>query len=187
MASAAVATLAGDDEHFIQTGIGWVIGDLSKTHPDVAATLVERHPEQLSPEVIRRRTRLLPRHAAYRSSWNGPPIPEHKPFLRGLVARRDGRIRVRLATEAQPAGNENHDPDDPWSAPTNWVETLRYDVLRPDGAYMGGVAPPGEFRPYPRPVFDGDPVWAVTRDEVGVERVARYRIVVAGEDAQVTR
>ncbi len=32
--------------------------------------------------------------------------------------------------------------------------------------------------------FDGDLVWAVTRDELGVERVVSYRIVVAGEGAQ---
>ena len=117
-------------------------------------------------------------------SWNGPPIPEHKPFFQGLAAGRDGRIWVRLATEAQPVENENHDPENPLSVPTNWVESLRYDVFEPDGTYLGVVVPPDEFQPYPHPIFDGDLVWAVTRDELGVERVVRFRIVVAGEDVQ---
>lgn len=113
-------------------------------------------------------------------SWNGPPIPERKPFFQGLVAGRDGRIWVRLAAEARPVENESHDPENPWSVPTNWVESLRYDVFEPDGAYLGVVAPPDGFQPHPHPVFDGDLVWAVTRDEVGVERVVRYRIVAGG-------
>ena len=29
---------------------------------------------------------------------------------------------------------------------------------------------------FPAPVFDSDNVWAVTEDELGVERVVRYRI-----------
>jgi hypothetical protein len=40
------------------------------------------------------------------------------------------------------------------------------------------VATPEGFSSYPNPVFEGDHVWAVTRDELGVQRVVRYRIVV---------
>ena len=36
---------------------------------------------------------------------------------------------------------------------------------------------PDGFKAYPAPVFDGDRVWAVTRDELGVQRVVRYRNV----------
>ena len=112
--------------------------------------------------------------------WNGPPIPQHKPFYRELLAGRDGRIWVWLATEARPVENEYHDPEDPSSRPVIWREPLRYDVFEPDGTYLGVVVPPDEFTPYVNPVFDGDHVWAVTRDELGVQRVVRFRIEVGG-------
>ena len=113
-------------------------------------------------------------------SWDGPPIPEHKPFFQQLLTGRDGRIWVRLVTEAHAVQDEDHDPADPTPAPVTWVEPLRYDVFEPDGTYLGVVAPPDEFWPYVVPVFDGDLVWGVTRDELGVERVVRYRIEVGG-------
>ncbi len=113
-------------------------------------------------------------------SWDGPSIPEHKPFYQQLLAGRDGRIWVRLWTEAHAVEDEDHDPNDPSPAPVTWVEPLRYDVFEPDGTYLGVVAPPDDFTPFVNPVFDGDNVWAVTRDGLGVERVVRYRIVVGG-------
>ena len=113
-------------------------------------------------------------------SWDGPSIPEHKPFYRQLLAGRDGRIWVRLWTEGHRVENEDHDPEDPRSTAVTWTESLRYDVFEPDGTYLGVVAPPDGFTPYVDPVFDGNHVWAVTRDELGVERVVRFRIVVGG-------
>ncbi len=111
-------------------------------------------------------------------SWNGPPIPDHKPFYQELLAGRDGRIWVRLETAGSPVENEDHHPENPYSMPVNWVEPVRYDVFEPDGTYLGVVLPPDEFEPFPRPVFDGDYVWAVTEDELGVERVVRFRITI---------
>ena len=114
-------------------------------------------------------------------SWTGPPIPEHKPFYRGLLAGRDGRIWVRLVTESHAVENDNYDPENPFSTQVIWREPLRYDVFESDGTYLGVVVPPDGFSPYPNPVFDGDHMWAVTRDELGVERVVRYRIVVGDQ------
>lgn len=111
--------------------------------------------------------------------WDGPAIPEHKPFFRGLAAGRDGRIWVLLSTEGRPVENAYHDPDDPGSFPVTWEEDIRYDVFEPDGTYLGVVAAPEGFYGS-APVFSGDRVWAVTRDEQGVERVVRYRIRVGG-------
>ena len=113
-------------------------------------------------------------------TWNGPPIPEHKPFFQELLAGRDGRIWVRLTTEGYPVENEDHDPEDPSSQPVIWEESTRYDVFEPDGTYLGVVVPPDDFSPYTKPVFDGDHVWGVTRDELGIERVVRFRIEVDG-------
>ena len=111
-------------------------------------------------------------------SWNGPPIPDYKPFFQELLAGRDGRIWVRLSVEGESVENENYDPNNPFSQPILWREAIRYDVFEPDGTYLGVVVPPEDFDNQPLPVFDGDYVWAVTTDELGVERVVRYRIVV---------
>lgn len=66
-----IAALAGERERFIQTGIGWVVSDMSKAHPEVAAALVERHFDDLSAEVVRRHTRYLPGHEGYRERKRG--------------------------------------------------------------------------------------------------------------------
>ena len=60
-----VAALVNQKERFIQTGIGWVISDLSKSFPHLAEAMVERHFDDLSTEVIRRHTKRLPKHRAY--------------------------------------------------------------------------------------------------------------------------
>ena len=138
------------------------------------------------PPPVRKEERALMRRSIESSmrntqpdwNWNGPAIPDHKPFFYELLAGRDGRIWVRVATGANAVENQNHDPDNPSSTPVVWKEPLRYDVFEPDGTYLGAVAPPDGFEYYKAPVFDGDHVWAVTQDELGVERVVRYRIVV---------
>lgn len=116
-------------------------------------------------------------------TWDGPPIPDHKPPFSALHAGRDGRIWVLLATAHNIVENEDHDPSDPRSQPVTFQIRGRYDVFESDGTYLGTVEAPAEFSGYPRPVFDGDYVWAVARDELGIERVVRYRIVVEGRTA----
>ena len=112
-------------------------------------------------------------------SWNGPPVPDTKPPFRGLAVGRDGRIWVQLWTEARPVVNEDHDPDNPRSEPVTWVSPVRYDVFEPDGVYLGALAAPDGFLVSPaEPIFDGENVWAVTQDVLGVQRVVRYRIVI---------
>lgn len=112
-------------------------------------------------------------------NWTGPAIPDTKPPFTGLVAGRDGRIWVQLSTEAQPVVNDAHDPDNPRSKPVTWESPVRYDTFEPDGTYLGTLGTPRGFLVGPaEPIFDGDHVWSVTRDELGVQRVVRYRIAV---------
>ena len=113
-------------------------------------------------------------------SWDGPPIPDHKPPFRGLSAGSDGRIWVSLWTEAQQVANEDHEPTNPESSPFTWVEPLRYDVFEADGTYLGAVIPPEGFSLSAPPVFDRSFVWAVEKGELDVQRVVRYRIALPG-------
>ena len=111
-------------------------------------------------------------------TWDGPSIPDTKPPFTGLYPGRDGRIWVRVATEAQEVENEDHDPESPFSTPFVWRSPLRFDVFEADGTYLGAVNPPEDFSANPFPVFDGDDVWAVSRDDLGIQRVVRYRITL---------
>ncbi|MCY4572038.1 MAG: hypothetical protein OXF01_04485 [Gemmatimonadetes bacterium] len=96
--------------------------------------------------------------------WNGPPIPETKPVFKRLHSGRDGRIWVELTGLG--------DASDP-----SIGERVRFDVFEPNGTYLGAVNAPADFMASINPVFDGDYVWAVTRGELDVQRVVRYRIV----------
>lgn len=109
-------------------------------------------------------------------SWDGPAVPDHKPAFRGLHAGSNGWIWVHLWAESRQVPNEEHDPSDPQSAPFTWLEPLRYDVFESDGTYLGAAVPPEGFSFSPPPVFGDSFVWAVERDDLGVERVVRYRI-----------
>lgn len=124
------------------------------------------------------RERILRRMRSLVSDWDwdGPPIPEHKPFFTDLYASRDGRIWVQVSTEGREIRNEDHDPDNPRSQAVVWEEAMRFDVFEEDGTYLGVVAAPDEFDGYVEPVFGRDHVWWVTRDELGVQRVVRYAI-----------
>ena len=53
---------------------------------------------------------------------------------------------------------------------------IEFDVFEPSGDYLGRVWTPVGFSLNPRPIFRDDSVWAVTRDELGVERVHRFGI-----------
>ncbi|MCE2531268.1 MAG: 6-bladed beta-propeller [Acidimicrobiia bacterium] len=114
-------------------------------------------------------------------TWDGPSIPDTKPPFMGLLPGRDGRIWVRVSTESREVENEDHDPDSPSSTPLVWRSPLRFDVFEADGTYLGAVNPPEDFSSNPFPVFDGDDVWAVSRDDLGIQRVVRYRITLESD------
>ncbi|HSG08933.1 MAG TPA: hypothetical protein VLA36_11290 [Longimicrobiales bacterium] len=108
--------------------------------------------------------------------WNGPAIPDEKPAFSGILAGRDGRIWVRVPRPGVEGEDLDYDPKDPDAVPDRWTEPVAFDVFEEDGTYLGQVDAPQGFSPYPTPLFDGDNVWAVTRDDLGVQRVVRYRI-----------
>jgi hypothetical protein len=65
--------------------------------------------------------------------------------------------------------------------PYRYAEVSAFDVFDPDGRYLGHVRVPESFRIDPEPVVRGDHVWAVTRDELDVATVVRFRLVYSTE------
>lgn len=108
--------------------------------------------------------------------WNGPDIPDHKPPFTQILVGRDGRIWVRLHQPGIEEDDPDYDPREEGSLPTRWTEPTVYDVFADDGTYLGQVEAPDDLSVFPAPVMDGDRVWAVTRDDLDVQRVVRYRL-----------
>ncbi len=109
--------------------------------------------------------------------WDGPPIPQTKPLLRALFPAGDGRIWVQVHQPGEPVPPEELQPERDGRLPPRFREPTVFDVFELDGRYLGRVSAPTEFSPSPAPVFSTDHVWAVERDQLGVQYVVRYRIV----------
>jgi 3-methyladenine DNA glycosylase AlkD len=57
-----IQRLVEEDERFIQTGIGWVLADMSKKYPTEVETIFRKYIKQLSKEVIDRHSKYLMSH-----------------------------------------------------------------------------------------------------------------------------
>lgn len=89
-----------------------------------------------------------------------------------------------MSQEGFEEDNPDYDPREDGSRPTRWREPIAFDVFGEDGTYFGRVHAPDGFSAYPTPVIDGDYVWAVTRDELGVQRVVRFRVQVGEAETE---
>lgn len=121
-------------------------------------------------------------------SWNGPDIPDTKPFYGDLQVGLDGRIWVAVIPEVSPrvgsisSGGGGAGPptrsrprvDGPPPIPPR---PALYDVFEPDGRYLGQVQVPARVSSVAR---RGDQVWAIAIDEDDVPRIKRYRIAWKG-------
>ena len=115
--------------------------------------------------------------------WNGPAIPDRKPAFDNIYAASDGRIWVFRQGPGVELDDPNYDPDDPDSVEIRWHDTPLWDVFERDGTFLGTVEAPLEMSRFPTPVFRGDRVWALARDEFDVQRIVRYRVVQRPETA----
>lgn len=107
--------------------------------------------------------------------WNGPPIPVFKPPFNQVYIGRQGRIWTQVSTPTREEPNPNHDPSNPGSPATIMVGETLFDVFESDGTYLGQVSPPDDFRTLVT-AFDGDDVWTVLYDELGVQRIGRFTL-----------
>lgn len=117
--------------------------------------------------------------------WNGPPIPDFKPAYEGFYPAEDGRIWVHVPAPSKrymDAEEQNAEEERLGSAINPYREPVRFDVFEPTGEYLGQVATPEGFSLRPQPVFRGDTVWAVVRDEFDVQRLHRFRLEAVSTD-----
>jgi hypothetical protein len=123
--------------------------------------------------------------------WNGPATPETKPPFRNVYAGEEGRIWVQLSQpaveipddredEARSAGAAPSGAQPRAPRPSRFREPIVFDVFEPDGTYLGRVRTPDGFSISPDPIFRGDLVWAIRRDELDVPQIVRFRMVPAG-------
>jgi hypothetical protein len=108
-------------------------------------------------------------------SWQGPAIPDAKPFIGAVTIAHDDRIWVQVR---QPAERQPRDPTaerEPGAPPPIdvWTEPTVYDVLEPDGTWLARIHAPDRFVPM---YMRGDHVWGIQRDEYDVNYVVRMRI-----------
>ena len=111
--------------------------------------------------------------------WNGPGVPDTKPPFTNLLVSWEGNIWVQVSQEgyATMTESEARAEEERSDRPQlRFAEPTAYDVFSPDGTYLGHVQTPRSFRARPEPLVRGDNVWAVTRDEMDVARVVRFRI-----------
>lgn len=111
--------------------------------------------------------------------WNGPSVPDTKPPFKQLFTSAEGDVWVVLSTEGR-ATMSSAEAEAAFRqdgrTPMRFLEPVELDVFDPDGRYLGAVRPPPSFRSEPEPIVRGDRVWSVTRDELDVASVTRFRI-----------
>ena len=120
--------------------------------------------------------------------WNGPPIPEVKPYFKKLATGLDGRIWVQLsqpgevdpeadsaarATEVASASGAAGGPPPDRPPALRYREPQVWDVFERDGRYLGQIELPHDFTLH---AMRGEHVWGVLRDELDVQSVVRARI-----------
>lgn len=171
--------------------LGRMVGGLSTRYaidqylPDGTVLRIERTHEPVAiqgPEKANReeQARWNMRQTQPDWRWNGPAIPDFKPPFQRVHAGRDGRIWVHLHRPGEPVpADEIDEPrDSDARPPTRWREPVAFDVFEPDGTYLGLVRAPAGFAIWPTPIYDGDRVWAVVRDDLDVPYVVRFRIAL---------
>lgn len=112
--------------------------------------------------------------------WNGPAIPDHKPAYQEIFPADDGRLWVRVPAPSvryMDAAEQKAEEERLGRSVVPFREPVRFDVFEADGRYLGRVEGPDGFSArWPPPVFRGDTVWAIVRDEYDVQRLHRFRL-----------
>ena len=108
--------------------------------------------------------------------WDGPPIPDTKPHFSGLLTGEDGRVWVLRDGPAFGVEDPEYDPTDPDDVEIRWRQERLMDAFERDGTFLGSVTMPRTLDDRVPPVLRGDTLWAVTRDDLGVQRIERFEL-----------
>lgn len=170
------------DGHFISAVTDRYQVDLLRPEQPVLRIEREAAPvpvtrEERSAEEEAMRQRMRQADPSWR--WDGPSIPGTKPYMQALFAGEDGRIWVRLHRPGERQPDDEPAPGGGPPPPPTFREPVVFDVFEGDGRYLGRVPTPEGFSVFPRPIFRGDTIWAVERDDLGVQYLVRYRIAPA--------
>ena len=101
-------------------------------------------------------------------------LPSLKPIHAGAFFHRPPPSAAAAPPQADPAPPRHPGPCR--RCPLRFTEPVAFDVFDSRGRYLGPVTVPPSFRTDPQPIFRGDHVWAITRDEMDVPRIVRYRL-----------
>ncbi len=152
-------------------------------YPDGRQTVFERdtdpvrvRPDEL--EAAERRVYGIMQGVQPGWAWNGPGIPDTKPFYSAIIPDRSGRLWILREGEGRPVEG--------WTVPHDWKEWERNPGWAPDrwfevfeeesGRYLGRVVAPEGFVSEPEPVIEGNSFICLTEDEFGRPIVRRYRL-----------
>ena len=180
----------GPESLYYYSPLGYWIGGLNTDYridqflPDGSVLRIERawqstpvHSGEAA--LLRRRLEERFRDRFPGWSWNGPDVPETKPPYSNLYVADDGRIWVVVATpseEFRTVAEAEEEERATGNVVNRWRAPIELDVFERTGEYLGRVTTPQGFSLSPRPVFRGETVWAVIRDELDVPRVARLEL-----------
>ena len=108
-------------------------------------------------------------------TWRGDPVPTTKAPLAGMLLSRDGRVWARVALPSVLIPEAERDPATADGLPVRrYREPSAYEVFARDGRFLGRVALPDNMV---ITEADGDVVWGIARDDMGLPAVMRYRVV----------
>jgi len=111
--------------------------------------------------------------------WDGPAIPDVKPPYGAFYGGEDGTIWVQVPQPGFRTEDTSYDSTDPDALPDEWHEPVVFDVFEEDGRYLGAVRTPEGFNGrWPQPLFTKDWVLATVRDELDVQYVVKFRVVL---------
>jgi len=135
-------------------------------------------PEEADERVRRQTAQFQRNFGSWR--WNGPGIPDTKPPFRDIVVSEDGSVWVLTSQQGVATMTEAEAREEEARTrlpPIRYEEPPAFDVFARDGRFLGPVRVPPSFSTFPEPIVRGDTVWALTRDELDVATIVRFRIV----------
>jgi hypothetical protein len=159
-------------------------------HRDGRVTVFEREAEAVPVKAEEKRAGELRAYALMRDvdpgwGWDGPSIPDAKPYYSAIIPDRSGRLWVLREGEGHPVEGWT-EPDDwkGWRDYPAWVSERWFEVFEEEtGRYLGRVEVPEDFRVEPEPFIQGNTIVALTEDAFGTPIVKRYRLELPAEGA----